>query len=229
MVRECRGQGRTPYAAWRETGKARRELRADRASTSHRKSFKIAGGKLARFRAEAVQVFLEKNVRNLEAHIREEGDQAGFYQHLVGKVTYSSHYIQDEDGNLLRDIDRISARWARRCHTVLSTKSPNLDTAIIDHLKLWPPWALGAVSLMAEIVDAVRSMPNTNAVDPDELPAEPLKLSLDDDDDNALVDRFHDTAVAVGNGGGVHVPHKSKDAALRIQALYKKEGSDRVG
>lgn len=50
---------------------------------------------------------------------------------------------------------------------------------------------------MAEMADAVRSMANTNAVESDQLPAEPLKLSLDDGDNTALLSRFHDTAVAV--------------------------------
>ena len=56
-----------------------------------------------------------------------------------GRKTFSSQYIMDEEGRLLRDIGLIRQRWVRWFHQLLNTKSATLDPTITDELKVWPP------------------------------------------------------------------------------------------
>ena len=46
-------------------------------------------------------------------------------------------YINDEDGLLLRDVERIRERWVRWFHTLLNAKSPKLDPNIAEGLYQW--------------------------------------------------------------------------------------------
>ena len=71
--------------------------------------------------------FFRVYVRTLDERFR-KGDQAGFYErlktmNLEWKRNYSSLFIKDEDGNLLRDVELIRERWVRWFHTFLNTKS----------------------------------------------------------------------------------------------------------
>lgn len=118
----CRGQLRT---AWTEREKARREPHADPASASHSNSLRSARKELKQVGAEAVRRCFENNVQTLEAYIHEDG-LAGFYTHpngvdVVGKRTFSSLYIEDAEGNLLRGIHYFGWGWSRWFHTLLST------------------------------------------------------------------------------------------------------------
>ena len=58
---------------------------------------------------------------------------------MEGKRTFSSQYIKDEEGRLLRDKALICKRWVRGFHKLLHTKSPTLNPGIVDELKQWPP------------------------------------------------------------------------------------------
>ena len=77
---------------------------------------------------------------------------------------------------LPKDKVRILEQWARYFFTLLITKSPKLDPAIIDLF----PQRLLAPSLdeltMDEITAVIRAMPNWKAVGQDSLPSELLKL-----------------------------------------------------
>lgn len=55
----------------------------------------------------------------------------------MGRRRAASQYIRDEEGSILRNIEAYTrARWARLFHTppCWTTKSPNLDPAVVDHL-----------------------------------------------------------------------------------------------
>ena len=101
-------------------------------------------------------------------------------------------------------------------------KSPALDPNIVEELKLWPPCtSLDDLPSTFEVEETIKSMSNRKSVGPDELPAELLKLALDEDRDGtphtgtvpchcdrnmagrgrtAEVERCHDYCFAQGEG-----------------------------
>lgn len=96
----------------REKGRGEREregeLHAEPASTSRRKKLKMGAKQLIMlFKAEAVQMFVEKYVRAPESHVRESG-QAGFYTHLkyvsleiIGRIARSmSGTVEETEGRI---------------------------------------------------------------------------------------------------------------------------------
>ena len=118
------------------------------------------------------------------------------------KRTFSSQYIKDEEGRLLRDNALIRERWLRRFHNLLNAKWPTLDPIIVDELKQGPPCRpLDDVPSRYKVEEAIRALANRKAVGPDGLPAELLKV-LADGEFNTL-GKFHDIIVAVCGGGGV--------------------------
>ena len=125
-------------AAWQQIEDTRRHLRAEPHNSNLRKAVKMAGKKLRKVRQAAVLSLFWDFVRKLETRNR-EGDQAGFYKHLKamnpeGKRDRSSAYVKDENGVLLRDVERTRQRWVRWFHTLLNTKSPRLDPNIAEGL-----------------------------------------------------------------------------------------------
>ena len=94
----------------------------------------------------------------------------------------SSQYIRDEEGIMLRDPGLVLGRWARFFGTLLNSKSEELRLNIIEELPQWPiTHALGVEPTENELIGALRSMENTRAVGPDELPVELLKLGTNHD------------------------------------------------
>ncbi|CAB1099912.1 unnamed protein product [Ectocarpus sp. CCAP 1310/34] len=118
---------------------------------------------IARWRA--LETFFEGYVRQLEKK-RREGDQAGFYRHLMmidveGKRSFISQNIKDEDGNVLRDPTFIRQQWARWFHKLLNTKSPTIDLHATDKVKWWPTCVpLDDIPSLLEVEEAVREMAN---------------------------------------------------------------------
>eukprot|EP00752_Nemacystus_decipiens_P017313 g15509.t1 len=152
-----------------------------------------------RVRDEALEDFFEGHVRQLYK-LRRERDQAGFYEHLKGiaveaKRSVTWQNIKDKDGKVLREASLVSSRWSWHLAQLLSTKSPTLDSRVVDRIKQWPPYApLDDIPSPLEVEEATRGMANRKIVGPDDLPAEVIQLILDGDQD--LLHDFH--AIVVG-------------------------------
>ena len=170
-------------AAWQEREEARRHLRAEPHNSNLRKAVKMAGKNLRRVRKAAVLSFFRDFVRKLETRTR-EGDKAGFYKHLktinlAGKRDRSSAYVKDENGVLLRDVELIRERWVRWFHSLLNAKSSRLDPNIAEDLDQWPENVqLGVHATMQKLTDAIRSLANGKAVEPDGVSVELFKITL---------------------------------------------------
>ena len=173
-------------AAWQQREDARRHLRAEPHNSNLRKVVKMAGKKLRKMLKASVLSFFCDFVRKLETRSR-EGDQAGFYKHLKtmnleGKRDRSSAYVKDENGVLLRDVELIRERWVRWFHTLLNAKSPRLDPDIAEGLDQWPEnMPLGVQPTMQELTNAIRSLANGKAVEPDGVSVELFKITFNDD------------------------------------------------
>ena len=103
----------------------------------------------------------------------------------------------DEDSQLLLGNALIRERCVKWFHILLDTKLPTLDPSIADELKQWPPCRpLDDVPSRYEVEEAIRALANRNAVGPDGLPAELLKVLADEGELNTL-GKFHDIIVAV--------------------------------
>ena len=172
-------------ARWQDREDARKRVRSAPNNRGLPRALKATTKRLTRMRAEAVQRFFEDYVSQLEGRIR-EGDQFGFYKHLKGvdvegKRTFTSQYMKDEEGRLLRDNALIRERWVRWFHKLLHTKSSTLDPSIVHELKQWPPCRpLNDVPSRYEVEEAIRALANRKAVGPDGLPAELLKVLADE-------------------------------------------------
>ena len=93
-----------------------------------------------------------------------------------------SQCVYDEEGRLLRDKGRIHERWVRFFRSLLNSKSDMLYPDIPERLPQHPvASALGIEPTEEEIATAIKAMANAKAVGPDDLPAEPLKLGLQQD------------------------------------------------
>ena len=88
---------------------------------------------------ESIHTHLERYVTGLEA-MCENRDSRGLYKYLKksmgldGKQSGGQQYIKDENGVLLTDKAEILQRWARFFSTLLNTKSPKLNPAIIEEV-----------------------------------------------------------------------------------------------
>ena len=83
----------------------------------------------------------------------------------------------DEDGTLLRDKVRIRKRWGRFFQTPLNRKWPKLGLNITVHFpQRRLASSLGVEPTIDDIMGVIRGVPNWNAVRPDPLTAEVLKL-----------------------------------------------------
>ena len=89
---------------------------------------------------EDIHAHLERYLTRLEA-MYEDRDLRGLYKHLKksvglgGRQSVGQQYIKDENGLLLRDKAEILQRWARYFTTLLNTKSPKLNPAIIEEVQ----------------------------------------------------------------------------------------------
>ena len=115
------------------------------------------------------------------------GDQHGFFQNIKSvqleeTKKVESQCVRDEEGRLLRDKWRIRERWVRFFGSLLNSKSDMLDADIPKRLPQHPvASALEIEPTEENIITAMKAMANAKAVGPDGLPAELLKLGLQQD------------------------------------------------
>ena len=115
------------------------------------------------------------------------GGQHGFFQNIKSvqleeTKNVESQCVRDEERKLLREKGRIRERWVRFFRSLLNSKSDMLDTDIPKRLPQHPvASALGIELTEGEIATAMEAMANAKAVRPDGLPAELLKLGLQQD------------------------------------------------
>ena len=180
---------------------------------------------------EGIHAHLKIYVTRLEV-MYEDRDLRGLYKHLKKSVglgvrqSGGQQYIKDKNDVLLRSKAEILQRWARFFGTLLNTKSPKLNPAIIEEVKQRPAAPttrdsvpLGSAPTLEETRRAIRGMHKWKAPGPDSLVAELLKI--DELAEPIVLERFHAILVEVWTGG--QVPQQWKDATIKV--LYKK--SDR--
>ena len=137
----------------------------------------------------------------------------GLFKHLKksvglgGRQSGGQQYVKDENGVLLKDKGEILQRWARFFSTLLNTKSPMLNPAIIEEVQQRPAAPttgdsvpLGLAPTLEETRRAVREMHNWKASGPDSLVVE---LKIDEPAEPIVFKRFHAILVEVWNGGEV--------------------------
>ena len=157
------------------------------------------------------------------------GNQHGFFQNIKSvqleetrKV--ESQCVRDEEGRLLRDKERIRERWVRFFRLLLNSKSDMLDADIPKRLPQHPvASALGIESTEEEIATAMKAMANAKAVGPDGLPAELLKLGLQQD--RTIMRELHRLTILIWRQG--KVPQQGKDAVITV--LHKKGDKTECG
>ena len=161
-------------------------LKMDTRDAQLRRAVREACNWLKRVRNAAVVRFFERHVVELEKQLR-MGDQHGVFQNikplqLEETKKVESQCVRDEEGRLLRDKGRIRERWVRFFRSLLNSKSDMLDADIPKRLPQHPvASALGIEPTEEEIATAMKAMANAKAVEPDGLPAELLKLGLQQD------------------------------------------------
>ena len=164
------------HAAWKR-------LEMDTRDAQLRRAVRKACNWLKKVRSAAVVRFFERHVVEMEKQLR-VGDQHGFIPNIKSvqleeTKKVESQCIRDEEGRLLRDKGRIRKRWVRFFRSLLNAKSDMLDPDISKRLPQHPvASALGSEPTEEEIVTAMKAMENAKTVGPDGLPAELLKLGL---------------------------------------------------
>ena len=157
------------------------------------------------------------------------GDQHGFFQNIKSvqleeTKKLESQCVRDEEGRLLRDKGRIRERWVRFFRSLLNSESDMLDADIQKKLPQHPvASALGIEPTEEEIVTATKAMANAKAVGPDGLPAELLKLGLQQD--RTILRELHRLTILLWRQG--RVPQQWKDAVIKV--LYKKGDKTECG
>ena len=124
----------------------------------------------------------------------------------------------------MRDKGRIRERWVRFFHSLLNSKSDMLDADIPKRLPQHPVAnALGIEPTEEEIATAMKAMTNAKAVGPDGLPAELLKIGLQQD--RTIVRELHRLTILIWRQG--KVPQQWKDAVITV--LHKKGDKTECG
>ena len=135
-----------------------------------------------------------------------------------------SQCVRDEEGTLLRDKGRIRKRWVRFFRSLLNSKSDMLDTDIPKRLPQHPvASALGIEPTKEEIATAMKAIANAKAVGPDGLPAELLKLGLQQD--RTILRELHRLTILIWHQG--EVPQQWRDAVITV--LHKKGDKKECG
>ena len=135
-----------------------------------------------------------------------------------------SQCVRDEEGRLLRDKGRIRERWVRFFRSLLNSKSDMLDPHIPKRLpQHLVASALGIEPMEDEIATAMKAMTNAKAVGPDGLPAELLKLGLQQD--RTILLELHRLTTLIWREG--KTPQQWKDAVITV--LHKKGDKTECG
>ena len=130
----------------------------------------------------------------------------------------------DEEGRLLRDKGRIRKRGVRFFRSLLNSQSDMLGPDIPKRLSQQPvASALGIEPTEEEIATAMKEMANETAVGPDGLPAELLKLGLQQD--RTILLEFHRLTTLIWREA--KVPQQWKDAVITV--LHKKGDKTECG
>ena len=149
------------------------------------------------------------------------GDQHGFFQNIKSvqleeTKKVESQCVRNEEERLLRDKGRIRERWVRFFRSLLNSKS-DIDPDIPKRLPQHPvASALKVEPTEEDIATAMKAMANAKAVGPDGLPAELLKLGLQQD--RTILPELHRLTTLIWREG--KVPQQWKDAATTM--LHKK-------
>ena len=173
-------------AAWQR-------LKTDARDAQLRRVVRKACNWLKRVRSAAVVRFFERDVLELEKQLR-MGDQHRFFQNIKSvqleeTKKVESQYVRDEGGRLLRDKGRIRERWVRFFRSLQNSKFDMLDPDIPKRLPQQPVTSALGIEPTEKITAAIKAMANEKAVGPDGLPAELLKLRLQQD--RAILLEFH--------------------------------------
>ena len=193
-----------------------------------RRAIRKACNWLKRVRSAAVVRFFERHIDELEKQLR-MGDQHGFSQNIKSvqleeTKKVESQCIRDEEGRLLRDKGRIRERWVRFFRSLLNSESDMFDADIPKRLPQHPVASvLGIEPTEEEIATAVKAMANAKAVGPDGLPAELLKLGLQQD--QTILRELHRLTILIWRQG--KVPQQWKDAVITV--LQKKGDKTECG
>ena len=203
------------HAAWQR-------LKTDTRDAQLRRATRKTCNWLKRVRSAAVVRFFERHVVELEKQLR-TGDQHGFFQNIKSvqleeTKKVESQCVRDEGGRLLRD------NLGRFFRSLLNSKSDMLDPDIPKRLPQQPvASALGIEPTEEEITTAMEVMANEKAVGPDGLPAELLKLGLQQD--RTILLEFHRLTTLIWREG--KAPQQWKDAVITV--LHKKGDKTECG
>ena len=157
------------------------------------------------------------------------GDQHGFFQNIKSVQLEETKKVEpqcvrNEEGRLLRDKGRIRERWVRFFRSLLNSKSDMLDADIPKRLPQHSVTsAPGIEPTEEEIATAMKAIANAKAVGPDGLPAELLKLRLQQD--RTILREFHRLTILIWRQG--KVPQQWKDAVITV--LHKKGDKTECG
>ena len=192
-------------------------LKMDKRDAQLRRVARKACNWLKRVRSAEFVCFFECHVVELEEQLR-MGDQHGFFQNIksvqleeTNKI--ESQCVRDKEGRLLRDKGRTRERWVRFFCSLLSAKSDMLDPDIPKRLPQHPvASALGIEPTEEEIATAMKAMADAKAVGPDGLPAELLKLGLQQD--RTILLELHRPTTLIRREG--KVPQQWKDAVITV-------------
>ena len=209
------------HAAWQR-------LKMDTRDAQLRKAVRKACNWLKRVRSAAVVRFFERHVVELEKQLR-MGDQHGFFQNIKSvqleeTKKVESQCVRDEEGRLLRNKGCIRERWVRFFRSLLNSKSDLLDPDTSKRLPQHPVAnAHGIEPTEEEIATAIKAMANAKVVGPDGLPAELLKLGLQQD--RTILLELHRLTTLIWREG--KVPQQWKDAVITV--LHKKGDKTECG
>ena len=202
------------HAAWQR-------LKTDTRDAQLRRAVRKACNWLKRVRSAAVARFFERQVAELEKQLR-MGDPHGFFQNIKSvqleeTKKVKTQFVRHKGGRLLRNKRRVRERWARFFRSLRNAKSDMPDPDIPKRLPQQPvASAVGIEPTEEEIATAVKAMANANVVGPNGLPAELLKLGLQQD--RTILLKLHRFATLIWREG--KVPQQWKDAGITI--LHKK-------
>ena len=188
------------HSAWQR-------LKMDTRDAQLRRAVRKTCNWLKGVRSAAVVRFFERHVVELEKQLR-MGDQHGFFRNIESvqleeTKKVESQCVRDEERRLLRDKGRIRERWVRFFHSLLNSKSDMLDADIPKRLPQHPvASALGIEPTDEKIATAMKAMANTKAVGPDGLPADLLKLGLQQD--RTILRVLHRLTILIWRQGKSH-------------------------
>ena len=122
---------------------------------------------------------------------------------------------------MLQDLGLVLGRWALFFGTLLNSKFNQLRLDILEGLPQWAiTHALGVEPTENDLIGAMMSMVNANAMGPDEVPIEFLKLGINHDP--TVLREFHRVIKLVWHQR--EVPQRWRDAV--IKHMHKK--NDRI-